>query len=314
MTAGAAPLAERARAYFADLQDRICDRLTALDGRASFREDAWTYGSTGPGGDPPDRRGGGGRTRVMEAGALFEKAGVNLSAVEGEFTDKLAERLGLRHRRFFATGISLVLHPESPHVPTTHMNLRFLRVEDDAGEPVRSWFGGGADLTPYFLVDEDAAWFHARLREACDRHDPEHYPRFKRACDEYFWLGHRGEARGVGGLFFDYLDRDHENTFAFVRDVGETFLPAYVPIAERRTGAAWSDDERRWQLRRRGRYVEFNLVHDRGTLFGLETGGRTESILMSLPPVVRWDYDVRDVPDDRAAALLDVLRQPREWS
>ena len=305
-------LGDRAREAFEVLQDRICERLETIDGHARFREDRWDYrpGRT-------DHEDGGGRTRVLEGGAVFEKAGVNLSAVRGALTAAMAAHLGVDETGFFATGISLVVHPVNPHVPTVHMNLRYFRVASPAAlpdaEPLRQWFGGGADLTPYLLDEDDARHFHAILKAACDRHDPRHYPRFKRWCDTYFRNPHRGEARGVGGLFFDDLDRDPEATFAFVRDVGDAFLPAYATIVERNLDRPSTDAERRWQLQRRGRYVEFNLLHDRGTGFGLETGGRIESIFMSLPPLVRWDYDARDTCGPAADALLAVLREPREW-
>jgi len=294
----------RARQLFGELQDSICGRLEALDGEGRFREDRWSYES----GD------GGGITRVIADGAVFEKGGVNLSAVEGPLSPKIAQRLEVQPQDFFATGISLVLHPASPRVPTVHMNLRYLEMlgELRPGQR-RAWFGGGADMTPYYLREEDAVHFHRSFRTALDRHDPAHYPRFKRWCDEYFHLPHRDEARGVGGIFFDYLDGNPDDVFAMVRDVGAAFLPAYVPVVERRVGEPWSDAQRRWQLVRRGRYVEFNLVHDRGTLFGLETGGRTESILMSLPPLVRWDYDARPAPGSEESRLLEVLRRPVDW-
>jgi coproporphyrinogen III oxidase len=231
--------------------------------------------------------------------------------VRGELTERLAARLEVPPQSFSATGLSLVLHPRSPWVPTSHMNVRYIEL---TGPSRRAWFGGGADLTPYYLVEEDAAHFHGCLKAACDRHDPAYYPRFKEWCDRYFWLPHRDEARGVGGIFFDYLTDDPEPVFDFVRDLGRAFVEAYLPIVDRRKKEPWTEDQREWQLIRRGRYVEFNLIHDRGTLFGLETGGRTESILMSLPPVVRWTYDHRPAPDSPEAKLLDVLRRPRDWA
>lgn len=299
MSAG---LRDRAAARFAELQEAICAGVESLDGTASFREDPWDYA----GGE------GGGVTRVLAEGAVFEKGGVNVSAVAGTLAPRLAERLGTTPRPFFAAGVSLVLHPRSPRVPTAHMNVRYLETEGDDG---RAWFGGGADLTPYYLERDDARHFHAVLRHACERHPAvADYPTFKRQCDEYFFLPHRGEARGVGGVFFDYLTGDLDATFAFVSDVGAAFLPAYAPIVERRRDEPWGEAERRWQLVRRGRYVEFNLVHDRGTAFGLETGGRTESILMSLPPLVRWDYDHAPEAGGREAELLEVLRAPVDWA
>ena len=256
--------------------------------------------------------GGGGVARVLQEGAVFEKGGVNWSRVEGELPADFAAQMPGEGRAFRATGVSLVIHPRSPMVPTTHANFRMLEKGD------KCWFGGGADLTPYYLFREDAQHFHGTLRAACDRHAPlGDYPRFKKWCDEYFYLGHRGETRGVGGIFFDYLDgsgseRDLEDIFAFVRDVGRAFVPAYLPIVQRRRNLPYGDRERHWQLIRRGRYVEFNLIHDRGTVFGLKTNGRTESILMSLPPLVRWEYDVHPEPGSREAELLSALK-PTDW-
>jgi coproporphyrinogen III oxidase len=286
---------QEASDWTASLQDRITGALEALDG-ARFVEDLWER----PGG-------GGGRTRVLAEGRVFEKAGVNFSRVHGELAAEFAATIPGEGRSFFATGVSLVLHPRSPRVPTVHANFRYL----EKGE--RRWLGGGSDLTPYYLYEEDARHFHRVWKKVCDRHHPEYYSRFKKWCDEYFFLKHRGEARGVGGLFFDYLDATPAN-FAFWKDLGAAFLDAYLPIVERRAGEPYGDAERLHQLRRRGRYVEFNLVYDRGTLFGLKTDGRSESILMSLPPLVRWDYDATPAPASPEAELLDVLRRPREWA
>jgi len=289
-------LYDRAAAAFRELQSELCDALGAADGAATFGADAWTR----PGG-------GGGLSRILTEGAVLEKAGVGWSSVEGELPADFARQLPGEGTAFRATGVSLVFHPRSPMIPTTHANFRFLEKGGAA------WFGGGADLTPYYLFREDAEHFHRSLAEACDRHRPiGDYDRFKAWCDEYFYLPHRGEARGVGGIFFDYLGsprdpgdgHDIEQVFAFVRDAGRAFLAAYLPIIERRRDAPWGDAERTWQLQRRGRYVEFNLLFDRGTVFGLKTNGRTESILMSLPPQVRWDYDVRPTPGSREAELL----------
>ncbi len=296
-------LRDEAQRYFEALQDRICAGLERADGRARFAEDRWSHEASHGG-----AAGGGGRTRVLADGAVFEKAGVNISAVTGTLSDKLAQRMKVAPCGFFATGISLVLHPRSPHVPTVHMNLRYLEL--DGG---RAWFGGGADLTPYYLERDDAVHFHRTWKSVCDRHDPAWYPRFKQWCDEYFFVRHRGEARGIGGVFFDYLEEDLEQVFAFVKHAGDAFLESYVPIVERRGGQPWTEQQRDWQLVRRGRYVEFNLVYDRGTLFGLETGGRVESILMSLPPVVRWAYGHEPVPGSDEARLVEVLRKPVDW-
>jgi coproporphyrinogen III oxidase len=287
---------DAASAYFRDLQDRICTRVAAVDG-TSFREDAWER----PGG-------GGGRTRVLADGGVFEKAGVNWSLVHGEMSAELAAQVPGSGRQFVATGVSLVLHPRSPMVPTVHANFRFL-VKGD-----KQWFGGGGDLTPYYPFREDVIHFHRAWKSACDRHPaPVDHARFKKWCDEYFYLPHRQEARGVGGIFFDHLEGDFAALFAFVRDAGDSFLPAYLPIVERRNGLPYSERERAFQEYRRGRYAEFNLIYDRGTIFGLKTSGRTESILMSLPPVVRWVYDWRPEPGSREAELYEVLK-PRDWA
>ncbi|MFA9461845.1 oxygen-dependent coproporphyrinogen oxidase [Thiohalorhabdus methylotrophus] len=290
---------EQVQAYMRDLQDRICAGLEALDGNAAFHEDAW------------DREGGGGgRTRVLEEGALFERGGVNFSAVHGDQLPESASarRPELAGQAFSATGVSLVLHPRNPYVPTVHMNVRFF----DAGSTW--WFGGGADLTPYYGFEEDAVHFHRTLKAACDPFDGEYYPRFKAWCDDYFTIKHRGEMRGVGGIFFDDLNDGWEQTFGFTQAVGDAFLDAYRPIVERRRETAYGDRERHFQLMRRGRYVEFNLVYDRGTLFGLQSGGRTESILMSMPPLASWRYDWRPEPGSPEAELQERFLQPRDWA
>jgi coproporphyrinogen III oxidase len=293
-------LFDRAAKFYSELQADICGTLSELDGAASFTTDAWQR-----------QGGGGGVARVLEGGALFEKAGVNWSSVDGELPAELADHMPGEGRAFRACGISLVLHPRSPMVPTTHANFRCLT----KGNAL--WFGGGSDLTPYYLFRDDAVHFHSVLAAACDRHRPvADYERFKAWCDEYFFLPHRGETRGVGGVFFDYLGAKGEHpaqrVFDFVSDLGRSFLQAYVPIAQRRQTEAYGDLERAWQLRRRGRYVEFNLIYDRGTLFGLKTNGRIESNLMSLPPLVRWDYDVMATPGSPEAELLAHLR-PIDW-
>lgn len=269
----------QAREFFSGLQDNICRALEAADGNARFREDQWHR-----------EGGGGGRTRVMEGGAIFEKAGVNFSAVAGTLPEEFARKIGegvtdAEGRDFFATGVSLVLHPDNPYIPTVHANFRYLEKGNAC------WFGGGSDLTPYYPFREDIVHFHQTLKDACDKHDAEHYPRFKKWCDEYFFIKHRNETRGVGGIFFDYLLGDTEKIFAFVKDAGEAFLHAYLPIVESRRHLPFGEREKSFQLIRRGRYAEFNLVYDRGTVFGLETRGRTESILMSLPPLASWVYD-----------------------
>ena len=295
-----------AAALFRELQAAICAKLEEVDGRATFSTDTWQRDG-----------GGGGVSRVLAEGAVFEKAGVNFSDVEGELPADFAAHLPGGGRRFRATGVSLVIHPRSPMVPITHANFRFLEKGDAA------WCGGGADLTPSYLFRDDAVHFHRALADACDRHAPVgDYDRFKRWCDEYFFIPHRGETRGVGGIFYDYLghapgmkgaaEADLDAALALARSCGHAFLDGYAPIVQRRQDEPYGDAERRWQLLRRGRYVEFNLVYDRGTVFGLKTGGRIESILMSLPPLARWDYDVQVAPGSREAELLGHLR-PIDW-
>ncbi len=291
------------KAYLETLQDGICAALAEADGQG-FREDRWER----PGG-------GGGRTRVLEEGALFEKAGVNFSHVAGPGlpASATAARPELAGRSFEALGVSLVLHPRNPYVPTSHANVRFFLAEKPDAEPVW-WFGGGFDLTPYYGFEEDCRHWHATARAACEPFGPEVHARYKQWCDDYFYLRHRDEPRGVGGLFFDDLNQGgFERSFAFMRSVGDHFLDAYLPILERRRGLPWGERERAFQCYRRGRYVEFNLVYDRGTLFGLQSGGRTESILMSLPPQVSWRYDWRPEPGSPEARLYDYFLKPRDW-
>jgi coproporphyrinogen III oxidase len=292
--------APRARvvAYFQDLQQRICAALERIDGQAQFHEDKW------------QRAGGGeGRSRVLMNGSVFEKAGVNFSDVYGQMSPEFAKQIPGEGLDFTATGISLVLHPRSPLVPTVHANFRYLT------KGGKRWFGGGADLTPYYPYREDVIHFHRVWKRVCDRHvHVVDYQRLKQWCDEYFFLAHRGEPRGVGGIFFDYLEGDGEMLFAFVRDSGDAFLEAYAPIVERRKQEPYTERQRAFQEFRRGRYVEFNLLYDRGTIFGLKTGGRVESILMSLPPVVRYPYDYRPEPGSREAELYDDYLKPRNWA
>ncbi len=292
-------LRTRAEEFFRSLQNEITGALEVLDGGgAKFFQETWQR----PGG-------GGGRTRILSEGSIFEKAGVNFSAVHGEAADSTDDNT----LTFFATGVSLVLHPRSPKIPTVHANFRYFEQSDR-----QAWFGGGMDLTPYYLDEEDAVHFHRTIKTACDKHDSGYYPRFKKWCDEYFYIKHRAESRGIGGIFFDYLTgtnhREQEQLFAFVQDAGHAFLPAYVPIVEKHHSEAYTEHEKHWQLLRRGRYVEFNLVYDRGTRFGLETNGRIESILMSLPTVARWEYDVHPALGSPEAALEEVLKQPRDWA
>ena len=296
------------RDYLLDLQDRIVGKLTEVDGEGAFLEDDWQR-------DGNRGLGGGGRTRVMAEGAVFESAGINFSHVTGDAlpASATAHRPELAGRRFQAMGVSLVIHPRNPHVPTSHANVRFFVAEKDDAEPVW-WFGGGFDLTPYYPVHEDVLHWHRTAKAACDPFGEDVYPRFKKWCDEYFYLRHRAETRGVGGLFFDDLNAwGFEQSFAFLRSVGDHYLPAYVPIVERRRDTPYTDDQRDFQLYRRGRYVEFNLVYDRGTLFGLQSGGRTESILMSLPPLVRWRYGWQPEPGTPEADLYENYLRPRDW-
>ncbi len=289
--------------YLLALQDRICNALGALDG-TPFREDNWER----PGG-------GGGRSRVLEAGAVFEKAGINFSKVYGNDLplSASAHRPELAGRDFEALGVSLVVHPQNPYAPTSHANVRFFIARKPDADPVW-WFGGGFDLTPYYGFEEDAVHWHRIARDACSEFGDDVYPRYKQWCDEYFYLKHRGEPRGIGGLFFDDLSEDgFAHSFAFLRSVGDHYLPAYLPIVERRKDLHYGNLEREFQCYRRGRYVEFNLVYDRGTLFGLQSGGRTESILMSLPPQVSWRYDWHPAPGTPEARLYDTFLRPRDW-
>ena len=289
-----------------NLQDEICVALEQEDGKATFLQDNWER----PGG-------GGGNTRVISGGNVFEKGGVNTSTVHGNLPESMQQYLKVPHSRFFACGISLVLHPHNPYVPTVHANYRYFELYDEAGEVVDQWFAGGADLTPYYLFEEDVVHFHEVHQAVCDRFDPGFYEAYKAACDRYFYNHHRAEARGVGGLFFDYLrptqERDAEFWFDFTTQVGSQFLAAYRPIVQRRKSKAFGTAEKQWQEIRRGRYVEFNLIHDKGTLFGLRTNGRIESILMSLPATVRWEYNHQPEPHSPEAVMLDVLQNPKDW-
>jgi coproporphyrinogen III oxidase len=314
----------RARTLLMGLQDSICQGLQALDAEGQFQEESWQR---------PE--GGGGRSRVMKEGRVFEQGGVNFSEVEGAQLPPsiLNQRPEAEGHRWFAVGTSMVLHPRNPWVPTVHLNYRYF----EAG-PVW-WFGGGADLTPYYPFLEDARHFHRTLKGACDSVDPSYYKVFKPWCDEYFYLRHRQETRGVGGIFYDYQDsggvlykgsepeaaaaavaaasgpieQDWEKLFRLASACGQAFLPSYGPIVERRNNLAYGETERQFQLYRRGRYVEFNLVFDRGTIFGLQTNGRTESILMSLPPLVRWEYGYTPAPGSREALLTEVFTRPQNW-
>ena len=297
---------DRFYCYIQGLQNQICSALEIADGQAKFQEDLWKR---------PE--GGGGRTRIIQNGEVFEKGGVNISAVHGKLPKTMQTYFGVEDANFFACGLSLVIHPKSPMVPTVHANWRYFEMYNQQGEIVDQWFGGGLDLTPYYLFEEDAIHFHSLCKKTCDAHHPEFYEKYKERCDEYFYNSHRQEARGLGGLFFDYCKVNDEmtmdNWYDFVTDVGNNFLDAYVPIAEKRKVLPYTTKQRDWQEIRRGRYVEFNLIHDKGTLFGLKTNGRIESILMSLPPHVQWSYNHSPEEGSEEAKLLEVLKNPRQW-
>ena len=292
--------------HIENLQDSITSKIEEVDGLAKFEEDIWQR-----------QEGGGGRTRVIENGAIFEKGGVNISAVHGELPEVLRKQFNADEGTFFACGLSLVLHPINPMIPTVHANWRYFEMYDTTGEMVTQWFGGGQDLTPYYLFEEDAIHFHTVCKNVCDSYSPDFYSTFKKNCDDYFWNAHREEARGVGGLFFDYLKSTNcysiQDRYDFVTAVGASFLESYLPIVKKRKDIPFTISQKDWQEIRRGRYVEFNLVHDRGTLFGLKTNGRIESILMSLPPVVQWKYNNYPEKESEEERLIAVLTNPKEW-
>ena len=292
--------------YIHELQDAITSKLEEVDGKAKFQEDVWKR---------PE--GGGGRTCVISGGNVFEKGGVNISGVHGKLPDSMQKYFNVSECDFFACGLSLVIHPKNPMVPTVHANWRYFEMYNKEGDVIDSWFGGGQDLTPYYLFDEDATHFHQVCKEACDTHNSGFYETYKKRCDEYFWNTHRNEARGIGGLFFDYCKETEEmsmqNWYDFVTEVGDHFLSSYVPIVEKRKELAYTKEQRNWQEVRRGRYVEFNLIHDKGTLFGLKTNGRIESILMSLPPHVQWHYNHIPEKGSEEERLLTVLENPKTW-
>ncbi|MFN8355345.1 MAG: oxygen-dependent coproporphyrinogen oxidase [Spirosomataceae bacterium] len=294
---------ETISAYFQTLQDRICESLETADGGATFREDHWQR----PGG-------GGGRSRTMQGGAIIEKGGVGFSAVHGEMHEQQLKSLNINEKvDFFATGVSIVMHPNSPQVPIIHMNVRYFEMSNGT-----CWFGGGIDLTPHYVVADDAQWFHQQLKAVCDKHDVSYYPKFKTWADDYFYIPHRQETRGVGGIFFDYLKPSatlsKEAIFSFVQEVGEAFAPIYTHLMLKNKDLPFGEAEKHWQLLRRGRYVEFNLVWDRGTKFGLETNGRTESILMSMPPQANWIYDYHPTEGSLEAATLTFLQKGINWA
>ncbi len=286
---------------FRSLQDSICNSLESMDGRAKFLEDQW------------DRDGGGGgKTRVISHGNVIEKGGVNFSAVYGDTPKNITQALNLNEGQFYATGVSIVLHPFNPYVPIIHMNVRYFEMSDGTW-----WFGGGIDLTPHYVDANDARYFHEHLKTTCDKHNPHYYDQFKKWADEYFQIKHRNECRGIGGIFFDRLnDKDgisKINRFDFVRSIAETFAPVYVEIVKRNRNRTFTDEHKKWQMLRRGRYAEFNLVYDKGTRFGLDTSGRTESILVSLPPHADWDYDQIPEQGSPEEETLKFLQKPINW-
>ncbi len=282
--------------FVEELQEEVCRKLEGFESHARFKRINWAR-----------KEGGGGVTRPLEDGEVFEKAAVNVSTVFGDLPQALAQKLKVSAEPFFATGISSIIHPQNPFVPTIHFNFRYFELA--SGD---AWFGGGLDLTPYYPFREDVVSFHQVLKDICDKHNPEYYPRFKKWCDEYFYLPHRGETRGVGGLFFDYLREDLDSQFDFVRNLSRALFDGYLPIVEKRSNLTFGAREREWQEIRRGRYVEFNLLYDRGTKFGLESGGQIESILLSLPPHVQWRYDYQPEVGSREAELLKYLK-PTSW-
>jgi coproporphyrinogen III oxidase len=286
--------------YFKELQDRICTQLEAADGQGQFEEDLWERAG-----------GGGGRTRIIR-GQHIEKGGVNFSAVHGQLPEKISKALKVEAADFLATGVSIVHHPKSPMVPIIHMNVRYFELSNGLW-----WFGGGIDLTPHYIDKDDARYFHTQLKEVCDRHHPDYYPKFKAWADDYFYLKHRNETRGVGGIFFDRLDAkdgfSKADRFAFVKDVGEAFAPVYAHFINNNKDLPYGPEEKQWQLLRRSRYVEFNLVWDKGTKFGLDTNGRTESILMSMPPLAQWEYNHEVKPDSKEAETLELLKKGIDW-
>lgn len=301
-----APDINAVRSYLLDLQDRICQQIEAADGGAKFIEDNWQREGSG---------GGGGRTRVLTDGNVFEQGGVNFSQVTGDSLppSATASRPELAGRSFEALGVSLVIHPHNPHIPTSHANVRFFIAEKEGEAPIW-WFGGGYDLTPYYGVEEDVVAWHQTAKQACDPFGDTVYADYKKWCDEYFYLKHRNEPRGVGGLFFDDLNEGgFEHCFKLMQSIGDSYTKAYLPIVEKRKDTEFGERERDFQLYRRGRYVEFNLVYDRGTLFGLQSGGRTESILMSLPPLVKWQYNWQPEAGSAEDKLYDVFLKPRDW-
>ncbi|MFL5728524.1 MAG: oxygen-dependent coproporphyrinogen oxidase [Cytophagaceae bacterium] len=294
-------LKNKAEEWFKELQDKICAELEKMDGAGKFAEDQWIR-----------EEGGGGRSRAITDGRRIEKGGVNFSAVYGKTPEKILKALNLSQADFYATGISLVLHPQNPWSPVIHMNLRYFEMSNGV-----HWFGGGIDLTPHYVIPEDAVFFHQQLKNACDRHNKDWYKEFKKWADNYFFIDHRNETRGIGGIFFDRLSAGHEKSmeqiFEFVKEVGNTFLPTYLPLMQKNSDRPYSPEQKQWQYLRRGRYVEFNLVYDKGTKFGLDTNGRTESILMSMPPLAGWKYNFQPEKSSEEQKTLDWLKKDMNW-
>jgi|TARA_B110000037_G_scaffold222253_1_gene296328 coproporphyrinogen III oxidase len=292
--------------YIDSLQERITSDLEKLDGKSKFIKDNWER-----------EKGGGGLTMILENGDVFEKAGVNVSKVYGNLPESMSKLLKVNQSHFFACGISLVLHPKNPMAPTFHANLRYFELYEHNVLKDR-WFGGGLDLTPYYIFEEDIVHFHKSCKKVCDSYNESFYSKYKRKCDEYFWNSHRNEARGVGGLFFDYCRESNEmnidNWFSFISDLGNSFLKSYVPIIKKRKDLDYNNSHEKWQQIRRGRYVEFNLLHDKGTLFGLKTNGRIESILISMPPKAQWVYDQTPSKGSEEEKLLNILKSPKKWT
>jgi len=292
--------------HILNLQDKICLEIENLDGKSRFKEDIWKRSE-----------GGGGKTRIIKNGDVFEKGGVNTSIVFGVMPELMKKRLNTKYDNFYACGISIVLHPTNPNIPTIHANWRYFEMYDHKNNIKTSWFGGGTDLTPYYIDAKDIKHFHKTQKEVCDKFNLNFYPKFKKACDKYFYNSHRGEARGVGGIFFDYLKEDEENSthdlLNFTIHSGNSFLNSYTPIVIKNKSKTYSIKEKKWQELRRGRYVEFNLLHDRGTHFGLQTNGRIESIFMSLPPLARWDYNHQTQHGSKEEKLIKILKTPIEW-
>tara|TARA_B110000211_G_scaffold225260_1_gene277223 strand:- start:1198 stop:2124 length:927 start_codon:yes stop_codon:yes gene_type:complete len=303
------PFAEEVKSFFMNLQDDICAAIENTDGKAKFIQDNWER-----------EGGGGGRTRVLEDGDIIDKGGVNWSGVEGELPDNIQKALGLESKYFFATGVSIVMHPVSPMVPIIHMNVRYFetRKSKDAPEIEDSWFGGGIDLTPHYVVDEDTTWFHNQLKSVCDQNNPEYYEAHKKWADDYFFIKHRKETRGVGGIFFDRMkvndNTSLEDLFKYVQGVGEQFAPIYTTLMSKNSKLDYGEKELEWQRIRRGRYVEFNLVYDKGTKFGLDTDGRIESILMSLPRMASWPYDFKTEEGTEESLTKEKLVKGIDWA